>query len=42
LISTFGFFVKHLIKDDAMLQQAKKNPELESLALTAEQFKSNM
>jgi hypothetical protein len=42
LISTFGFFVKHLIKDDAMLQQAKKNPELESLALFAEQFKSNM
>ncbi len=41
LISTLGFFVKHLIKDDAMLQQAKKNPELESLALFAEQFKSN-
>ena len=42
LISTFGFFVQHLIKDDAMLQQAKKIPELEILAFTAEQFKSDM
>ena len=42
LISTFGFFVKHLIKDDVMLQQAKKIPELESLALTAEQLQSNI
>ena len=42
LISTFGFLVQNLIDDDEMLQQARKNPELKGLAITAEQLKANM
>ncbi len=42
LISMFGFLVQHLIKDDVMLQQAKKIPELQGLVITAEEFRANM
>jgi hypothetical protein len=34
--------VQHLIRDDAMFQQAKKIPELEGLVITAEEFRAHM
>ncbi|MCP4714025.1 MAG: hypothetical protein GY868_02825 [Deltaproteobacteria bacterium] len=38
LISTFGLCVKHLMSDAALLERAKKIPQLESIAFTAEQL----
>ena len=42
LISAFGFCVKQLMNDPAMLQRAKMIPELASLSQTAEEFKRNI
>ena len=42
IIATLGLCMKHLMNDNAMLEQAQAIPELASLAQTAEEFKKNL